>query len=118
MDEKLLLSKLKFEPLYLDGNPRILNRKVRIGVVNILRKENADVVIMGEYSINTFLAYITKILFRLKCKIYTICDDSKDIAESVKGCRKIGHDDSFSKYSLGIICQLDEIQKAIEIGLS
>jgi|SRR5665647_2480956 len=90
MDEKLLLSKLKFEPLYLDGNPRILNRKVRIGVVNILRKENADVVIMGEYSINTFLAYITKILFRLKCKIYTICDDSKDIAESVKGCRKVG----------------------------
>ncbi len=90
MDESLLRSKLEFKPKFIDGNFKFFNRIIRFGIINIIRKENMDIIVTEEYSFNTFLAYFAKIIFGLKCKIYTICDDSKDIAENAGGLRKVG----------------------------
>ena len=108
MDDSLLFSKLQFEPKFLTKSIKIFNRIVRIDAVRIIRESDVDIIITGEYSLNTFLAFLTKKIFRLKCEIYTICDDSLDMSKNVKGLRSFGRKYLESRLD-GIILTNDEV---------
>ena len=76
-----LRGRLEFVPRFLaSGLFGIKN--LRTQVFSILRKEQPDVVFCSEYNILGLLLLVYKFLFNWKLSIFTICDDSKEIAES------------------------------------
>lgn len=89
MNEELIASRLKFKTKLIHVSLTFGVRILNFGIIKILRNTNADIVIVGEYSLNTYIAFITKILFRHKYKIYTICDDNVDMVSKSSGLTKI-----------------------------
>ena len=85
-----LRGRLEFVPRFLaSGLFGIKN--LRTQVLSILKKEQPDVVFCSEYNILGLLLLVYKFLFNWKLSIFTICDDSKEIAESatlVKRCMR------------------------------
>lgn len=85
-----LRGRLEFAPRFLA--PGLFGIKnLRTQVFSILRKEQPDVVFCSEYNILGLLLLVYKFLFNWKLSIFTICDDSKEIAESatlVKRCMR------------------------------
>lgn len=76
-----LRARLRFSPRFLaPGLCGIKN--LRTQVFSILRRETPDVVFCSEYNILGLLLLVYKVLFDRKLSIFTICDDSKDIADS------------------------------------
>jgi glycosyltransferase involved in cell wall biosynthesis len=89
MDESLIRSQLKFKTKLINVSLRFGVRILNFGIIKSLRDSDADIVIVGEYSLNTYIAYITKIVFSHKYKIYTICDDNIDIVTNSSVLNKI-----------------------------
>lgn len=58
------------------------NRVLNIGYLYYILKYKPDIVIGAEYGLPTILPYLYKKLFLRKYTVYTICDDSIDIAEN------------------------------------
>ena len=85
-----LRGRLEFVPRFLA--PGLFGIKnLRTQVLSILKKEQPDVVFCSEYNILGLLLLVYKFLFNWKLSIFTICDDSKEIAESatlVKRCMR------------------------------
>ena len=102
-----LRGRLEFVPRFLaSGLFGIKN--LRTQVFSILRKEQPDVVFCSEYNILGLLLLVYKFLFNWKLSIFTICDDSKEIAESaslVKRCMRF----IAVKFYSGIILTNDDV---------
>lgn len=113
MDEELMRSKLLFTPKYLTMSVVVFKRVVRIEVFNIIKNIKPDIVIMGEYSFTTFLALLVKKIFKIKCSIFTICDDSLDISMNIRGMRKFSRS-LLGKYLDGVILTNKEVCKYYE----
>ena len=81
--QKELFEKCHFKRRYMDI--RIVlpqNRVLNIGYLYYILKYKPDIVIGAEYGLPTILPYLYKKLFLRKYTVYTICDDSIDIAEN------------------------------------
>jgi len=102
-----LRGRLEFVPRFLA--PGLLGVKnLRIQVFSIIRKEQPDVVFCSEYNILGLLLLAYKFLFNWKLSIFTICDDSRDIAGSaslVKRCMRF----IAVKFYSGIILTNDDV---------
>ena len=99
--QERLTKRLLFTPKYLrKGFLGIKN--LRMDVLSILRKEKPDMVFCSEYNLMGFLLLIYKFLFDWKLQIYTICDDSPNIAVSTKGARQVMRS-IFVRFYTGII---------------
>ena len=102
-----LRGRLEFVPRFLaSGLFGIKN--LRTQVFSILRKEQPNVVFCSEYNILGLLLLVYKFLFNWKLSIFTICDDSKEIAESaslVKRCMRF----IAVKFYSGIILTNDDV---------
>ena len=94
-------AKLKFKPDYF-RHFSFVGHDFYIGHMKRLIAYRPDIVITGEYGLGTWCAVAYKILFDRKCCVYTICDDSYDIALSCKGARRISRD-RIMKYMDGLI---------------
>lgn len=102
-----LRARLRFTPRFLA--PGLFGIKnLRTQVFSILRKETPDVVFCSEYNILGLLLLVYKILFDRKLSIFTICDDSKDIADSA-GLVKRWMRFIAVKYYSGIILTNNEV---------
>lgn len=88
-DQKSLLADAKFKYTYLDNKLVLGERDLNFGYYFFIKKYCPDIVIGGEFGLPTILPFLYRTFFRNKYKIYTICDDSVDIAKRCKGGRKI-----------------------------
>ena len=87
-NKKHIDKRLSFTPQYL--KPGFMGVKnLRLDVFKILKREKPEIVFCSEFNILSFIILACKYLFNWKMKIYTICDDSLEIAEQCKGIRKI-----------------------------
>ncbi|MFA6703084.1 MAG: glycosyltransferase, partial [Dysgonamonadaceae bacterium] len=75
-NQEHILSQLQFVPHYLDKGFEFRNRPIRFGIIKLLSRRNFDVVITSEFSHSTIVAYLYKVIFRKKYRLYTISDDS------------------------------------------
>lgn len=84
-------SKLKFKPSYLKYGVNLgyRDRVFRFGILQNIIKHRPNYILCSEYSVSTLLALFYVRMFYKSIKIYTICDDSLDIATDCKGLRKV-----------------------------
>lgn len=106
MDE--LTKRISFNYSYLDKKIVIKDRDFNFEYLPIIKKEKPDIIIGGEYGLPTLLPYLYRFLFKKKYKIYTICDDSLDIAQNCIGIRKFLRNFLVSRIN-GIIVLSDEV---------
>lgn len=102
-----LRERLEFTPHFLSSGLFGI-KNLRIQVFSILRRERPDMVFCSEYNILGLLLLAYKFLFNRNLYIFTICDDSRDIAESasfVKRCMRF----IAVKFYSGIILTNDNV---------
>jgi len=87
-NQDIIKQRLSFIPKYLKSGFKGI-KNLRLDVFKILKKEKPDVIFCSEYNILSFIILICKFLFNWKMRIYTICDDSLDIARQCHGIRKV-----------------------------
>lgn len=87
-DQNELRKQCTFEFNLLTAGFELGRRPVRIGVFSILFRHKPDIVICSEYSQITLMVLLLKLFMRFKYRVYTISDDSVDIAIKRKGIRK------------------------------
>ncbi len=105
MQDKLK-ARLSFVPRFLDlGLWGIKN--LRLQVLSILWKEKPDVVFCSEFNILGFLVLFYKFLFNRKLCIFTICDDSRDIACAYSKVKKVMRAVLVNAYTGVILTNLD-----------
>lgn len=91
-DMNKLVSQLNFTPKFLTSGFELHHkgRMIRFGYLKKIVKFKPDLILVWEYNIITFItALFTKIVFP-KTKVYSLCDDSVDIAQNSSTLRKIG----------------------------
>ena len=103
-----LFKKTTFDFGYLDKKIVLKDRDFNYGYLNCIKEKKPDIIIGGEYGLPTLLPYLYKIFFNKKYKIFSICDDSLDIAEKCNGIRKIFRNYLISRID-GIIVLSDEV---------
>lgn len=91
-DQEKLKASLNFKCYYLGSGVKIGTRVFRWGLTRIIRRFNPDVIFTYEYSQTTTSVVLLRQLFNFKYTIYSICDDSIEIAKSCSGLRKIFRD--------------------------
>lgn len=80
-EQEELFKKCLFKRDYLDMRIQLpQNRVMNFGYMYRILKYKPDIVIGAEYGLPTLLPYLYKKLFHLKYTLYTICDDSLNIA--------------------------------------
>lgn len=105
MQDKLK-ARLSFIPHFLD--PGLWGIKnLRLQVLSILWKEKPDVVFCSEFNIIGFLVLFYKFLFNRKLCIFTICDDSRDIACAYSTVKKLMRAVLVNAYTGVVLTNLD-----------
>jgi glycosyltransferase involved in cell wall biosynthesis len=107
-DQETLKKQLNFTPFYLEKGLTLGTRKIRYGFYTLIKKFNPDIVFTVEYSLTTLFVYIIKKTFCYNFKIYTLCDDSVDIANKCRGIRKIARNLLFPRLD-GVIVLNKEV---------
>lgn len=87
-DNKKLFSKTQFKYDFLDKKIVFRGRDFNLGYLSKIKSEKPDIIIGGEYGLPTILPYLFRFFSKKKYKIFTICDDSIDIAKNCVGLRK------------------------------
>ena len=90
-NQKLLLKLLNFVPRYLNFGIHLgsRNRLLHIGIAEKILRIKPEIVLCSEYSITTLTALFYSKIFLPKTKVYTLCDDSLDVAKDCSGIRKL-----------------------------
>lgn len=91
-DMSTLENQLNFEPKFLTRGFDLHHkgRVIRFGYLKKIFQYKPDLIICMEYSIITFtISLFAKLIFP-KTKVYSICDDSVDIAKNTSRTRKTG----------------------------
>jgi glycosyltransferase involved in cell wall biosynthesis len=91
-DTNKLENQLNFKPNYLTFgfNFSSENRIVRFGILQKIVLHKPDIILCSEFNIQTFLIALFAKIFFPKTQIYSLCDDSVDVAKKCSKTRKIG----------------------------
>lgn len=91
-DEKSLESQLNFKPRFLTSGFDFSSRKrmIRFGYLQKIIRHKPNIIICCEFGLITFITTLFTRIFFQKTKVYTICDDSLDIAKNSPIYRRIG----------------------------
>lgn len=84
-----LKKKTRFKSIFLKNGFVIKNRIFRFGIWNAINMNKPEVILVNEYNPITIMVYLYSIFVNKKTKIYTICDDNKDIINNCNGIRKV-----------------------------
>lgn len=103
-----LLNKVTFKYGYLDKKIVLKDRDFNYGYFSKIKENKPNIIMGAEYGFTILLPYFFRIIFKKKYKIYTICDDSLDIAEKCNGIRKILRNFLVSRID-GVIVLSDEV---------
>ena len=107
-DMNKLLKQLNFQPKFLTSGFELhfKGRMIRFGYLKRIVQFKPEIIICLEFSIITFItALFTKTAFP-KTKVYSICDDSEEVAKKSPITRKIGRSLCF-RFLDGIILSND-----------
>ncbi|MBQ0150005.1 MAG: glycosyltransferase [Bacteroidales bacterium] len=88
-DQDSLRTKCTFEPEYLDHKLVIGDRDINTGYLKKIRQTQPDIVFGSEYGLSVLVPLMLKKLFRFRYRLWTMCDDSLDIASSCGGLRRL-----------------------------
>lgn len=91
-DMSRLRKHLNFTPKFLTKGFELHHkgRMIRFGYLQKITRYRPDIILCLEFSIMTFEIALFAKLFFPKTKVYTICDDSVDVAQNSSISRKIG----------------------------
>jgi glycosyltransferase involved in cell wall biosynthesis len=91
-DMSRLRKHLNFTPKFLTKGFELHHkgRMIRFGYLQKVIRYRPDIILCLEFSIMTFEITLFTKLFFPKTKVYTICDDSVDVAQNSSTSRKIG----------------------------
>jgi glycosyltransferase involved in cell wall biosynthesis len=91
-DTNLIINQLNFTPGFLTKgiNFTFKSRMIRFGYINKIRLYKPDIIVCYEFNIMTFLSAVFAKTFYPKTKIYTLCDDSIDVAKKSSIERRVG----------------------------
>jgi glycosyltransferase involved in cell wall biosynthesis len=84
-----IVEQFYFDPVYLKEIFHIGNRCIYSGIWKQLNHVYPDIVIVGEYGLETSLVLLHRFLFHRKYKIITICDDSYNMVTENNDFTKI-----------------------------
>jgi glycosyltransferase involved in cell wall biosynthesis len=89
-NQQLLLKQLNFIPGFLNLGIHIglKNRLIHVGVAKKIFKIKPEIILCSEYSITTLTALLYSKIVLPKTKVYTLCDDSLEVAKDCRGIRK------------------------------
>lgn len=91
-DTNALNEQLNFKPKFLTAGFELFykDRMIRFGYLNKVKLHRPDIILCSEYNLGTFLtALFVKWNFP-QSEIYTVCDDSVDVAKNSSFFRKVG----------------------------
>ncbi|MFB6341491.1 glycosyltransferase [Saccharicrinis sp. FJH62] len=90
-NQNRLIHLLNFAPKFLKyGIPLgYRDRVIRFGILHKILKYKPEIILCSEYSITTFKSILYTKMFMRKTKVYTLCDDSLQIAKDTNGIRKL-----------------------------
>lgn len=91
-DTDSIINQLDFTPEFLTKgiNFSFKSRMLRFGYINKIRLHKPDIIVCSEFNIMTFLSAAFAKTFYPKTKIYSLCDDSIDVAEKSSFDRRVG----------------------------
>lgn len=103
-DQKALVHQLTFTPRFLNLGISLgyRDRVFRFGILHKLIKYRPDVILCSEYSVTTILSIFYQKLILPKSKVFTLCDDSLEIAKRCGRARKMARKIAL-KYIYGVI---------------
>lgn len=107
-----LLKQLNFVPKFITFGFELRHkgRLIRFGYLRKIVQFKPDIILVWEYNIISFLtALFTKIVYP-KTKVYSLCDDSVDVARTSSTVRRIGRYLCF-KYFDGIVLDNEQAEE-------
>jgi glycosyltransferase involved in cell wall biosynthesis len=111
-DTSKLEAQLNFKPKYLTFGFELhhKHRMIRFGYLHKIILHRPDIIICSEYNMLTFLILMFTKIFFPKTNVYTLCDDSMDVAKKSPAFRKAGRLISLKMLD-GIILGNDFVEK-------
>ncbi|MBE9599526.1 glycosyltransferase [Pedobacter sp. MC2016-24] len=91
-DQGRLKKLLNFTPKYLNIGVDVGSRALRWGFVSIIRRVKPEIVFSYEYSQTTTSLYLIKKIYGMDFQLFSICDDSLEIAKTCVGMRRLFRD--------------------------
>lgn len=88
-DQGELRSQLRCRVTYLLRGIQWRGRYLRLGVARQVFKDAPDVIIGCEYSPVTCYLILLRLVFRLRCQLFTTTDDNVELFEKCHGLRKV-----------------------------
>ncbi len=108
-NQEELIKRLYFKPHYLSGAALGI-KNLRLDVFSILHNQKPDIVFCSEYNILGVLVLLYKKLYNPKLKVFTICDDSKEMALTAGAKQKCVRDKLVKRFD-GVILANEEVTK-------
>lgn len=87
-DQNILLSNARFKYDFLDKKIVVGPRDINCGYIHKINKFDPDIVVGMEYGLPLIIPYLYKKICNKKYSLYTICDDSLNIAQRCRGIRR------------------------------
>lgn len=88
-DQEKLKQKLNFKCNYLKKGFNISGRSFRYGVLSLVRKNKPDIILLPEYHLSNTSIILYRLIFKKKFKIYSVCDDSVNVAANASKLRRL-----------------------------
>src|ERR1035437_1777815 len=91
-DTNKLENQLNFKPKFLTAGFNLphKSRMIRFGYLKKILEHKPDIILCTEYNLGTFLTGVFAKVFFPKSEVYTLCDDSVDVAKNSTSFRKAG----------------------------
>ena len=89
---KALNDQLNFTPKFITSGFELFHkgRMIRFGYLKKIFLHKPDIILCSEYNLGTFLTTLTTKIFYPKSEVYSLCDDSVDVAIKSSKLRKAG----------------------------
>ena len=91
-DTNKIESQLKFKPQFMTTgfNFRHKSRMIRFGYLQKIMLHKPDIILCSEFNLKTFFAAAFTKTFFPKTEVYSLCDDSVDVAQNSSVFRRMG----------------------------
>lgn len=117
-DHDSIEQKLHFKPSFFKHHIKIGKREFYLGHIKYMLSYRPDIIISGEFGLGLWCAIIYKKLIKKNCRVYTICDDSLDIANRCNGSRRVSRDCAIKHLDGLIMCNNKAAEYYVKQGSS
>lgn len=115
-DYEKIESQFAFIPHYFNKWIKFGRRTFYLGHKKWINRIKPDIIIVSEYGLGLWIAFINRVFLPKKYKILTICDDSKKMAQKRNGLRKLARDIAVRHLDGIILCNYDAAEWYSQYG--